>query len=189
MASGEGVSEGLALLQKLGNEEAERFVHGAVSGFCEKEGVSYEGFASKLSLAEYKQLKQSLSNDVLQAICRDGITREEVSKRLQKLGASAESADLVAKCLWVRREEVKGQLVRDSCRISQSYLSDFDWRLKLVMSSDKLSSIQQPVVSLDLTLATAGRRETENIELSREELATLITSLEAANRVVTQLRT
>ena len=51
------------------------------------------------------------------------------------------------------------------------------------MSSDKLSSIQQPVVSLDLTLATAGRRETENIELSREELATLITSLEAANRV------
>ena len=55
-----------------------QFVHGAVSGFCEKEGVSYEGFASKLSLAEYKQLKQSLSNDVLQAICRDGITREEV---------------------------------------------------------------------------------------------------------------
>ena len=51
------------------------------------------------------------------------------------------------------------------------------------MSSDKLGSIQQPILSLDLDIAEGMQKKRENIELSREELEKLITSLEAANKV------
>ena len=51
------------------------------------------------------------------------------------------------------------------------------------MSSDKLSSIQQPVVSVDVDLCEAGESRKENVELSKDELEQLITSLEAANKV------
>lgn len=51
------------------------------------------------------------------------------------------------------------------------------------MSSSQLGSIQQPVVSLDLVIAENDRRRTETLELSKDELSYLITSLEAANRV------
>ena len=51
------------------------------------------------------------------------------------------------------------------------------------MSSDKLGSIQQPVVSVDFDLSESGQDRTESIELSKEELEQLISSLEAANKV------
>ena len=51
------------------------------------------------------------------------------------------------------------------------------------MSSDKLGSIQQPVVSVDFDLCESGQNRKENIELSKEELEKFISSLEAANKV------
>ena len=59
----------------------------------------------------------------------------------------------------------------------------------MVLASDKLGSMQEPLLSLDLHLNEAGEKKTENIELSRDELTQLIASLEAANKVVLQLRT
>ena len=53
------------------------------------------------------------------------------------------------------------------------------------MSSDKLGSIQQPVVSVDFDLCEGGETKRENVELSKDELEQLITSLEAANKVHT----
>ena len=51
------------------------------------------------------------------------------------------------------------------------------------MSSDKLGSIQQPVVSVDFDLCEGGESRKENMELSKDELEKLISSLEAANKV------
>jgi hypothetical protein len=51
------------------------------------------------------------------------------------------------------------------------------------MSSDKLSSIQQPVVSMDFDLCEGAETRRENVELSKDELEKLISSLEAANKV------
>ena len=57
--------------------------------------------------------------------------------------------------------------------------------MQLIMSSDKLGSIQQPVVSVDFDLCEGGETRRENVELSKDELEQLISSLEAANKVQT----
>lgn len=51
------------------------------------------------------------------------------------------------------------------------------------MSSSQLGSIQQPVVSLDLVITENDQKRTETLELSKDELSYLITSLDSANRV------
>jgi len=51
------------------------------------------------------------------------------------------------------------------------------------MSSSQLSSIQKPIVSLDFDITENGQRRKCDIELSKDELAELVTSLEAANKV------
>lgn len=56
--------------------------------------------------------------------------------------------------------------------------------MQLIMSSSQLGSIQQPVVSLDLTIVEDGQTRTENLELSKDELSHFITSLDAANKVL-----
>lgn len=48
--------------------------------------------------------------------------------------------------------------------------------------------MQEPLLSLDLTLNEGGRKRNENLELSQDELDRLVSSLEAANKVVLQLR-
>ena len=55
--------------------------------------------------------------------------------------------------------------------------------IQLVMSSDQLGSIQQPVVTVDFDLSQDGQKKMESIELSKEELAKFVSSLEAANKV------
>ena len=58
-----------------------------------------------------------------------------------------------------------------------------------MLSSDKLGSVQEPLLSLDLEIMEDKKKRLESVELSKEELAKLISSLEAANKAVLQLRT
>ena len=55
--------------------------------------------------------------------------------------------------------------------------------LQLVVSSDCLSSVWQPVTQLDLSLSERGNKKLVQVELDQTELKKLITSLEAADRV------
>ena len=54
-----------------------------------------------------------------------------MSEKLVGLGVSQELSQLVAEYLSVRREEVRVQLVRDSCSVSHCHLTDYDWKLKV----------------------------------------------------------
>lgn len=56
---------------------------------------------------------------------------------------------------------------------------------QLMMCSDKLGYIRQPVVSLQLDLSRDGQNERAAFEMSKDELHKMISSLEAANKVCT----
>ncbi len=51
------------------------------------------------------------------------------------------------------------------------------------MSSDKLASVQEPLVSIDLDLQHDTIRKTVSLELNKQDLHKVITSLEEANEV------
>lgn len=56
-------------------------------------------------------------------------------------------------------------------------------RMQLVVSSDRLSSVWQPLTLLDLNLSKRGDKKHVQVELDQAELKKLVTSLEAADRV------
>mmetsp|Transcript_7778 Transcript_7778/g.28614 ORF Transcript_7778/g.28614 Transcript_7778/m.28614 type:complete len:87 (+) Transcript_7778:36-296(+) len=70
-----------------------------------------------------------------------------------------------------------------------SRLGDIDWKLHQVVSSDKVASIDQSLVRLQLHLEepTNTRREIA-LELSREELERVINKLENAKKALDQLK-
>lgn len=53
-----------------------------------------------------------------------------------------------------------------------------------MMSSDKIASVQEPVVSLDLDISQGQDKKIHSLELSKDELAKLISSLEGTNKVL-----
>lgn len=51
------------------------------------------------------------------------------------------------------------------------------------MATDKLANMREPVVSLDFDIEEKQGRKEVSVELSKDELKELISSLEAANKV------
>jgi hypothetical protein len=51
-----------------------------------------------------------------------------------------------------------------------------------------MGSIQEPILSLDLMMDEGGTQRNETIELTPNELSKLVSAIEAANKMVVQLR-
>eukprot|EP01032_Pedospumella_encystans_P018606 gene18606-21175_t len=65
---------------------------------------------------------------------------------------------------------------------SYGYLRDFDWSVRMILSSDKLSGLGKPVVQLKLdTTSGSDAQVQENVvELDFNELTSLLKALKSA---------
>lgn len=64
-------------------------------------------------------------------------------------------------------------------------LRDFDWSARIVLASDKISGLKQPLVILKLFLEKgSGELEEKEIELSQQELNRLLASLKEAKQKI-----
>uniref|UniRef100_A0A3B4FRU1 COMM domain containing 8 n=1 Tax=Pundamilia nyererei TaxID=303518 RepID=A0A3B4FRU1_9CICH len=98
------------------------------------------------------------------------------------------SPAVVLSVLRAREEEIRCALLDRTNSISSATLQDFDWQLKLALSSDKISSLHTPLLSLSLDVRENGVLQPVTLEMNRDELGMLISSLESANKVVLQLK-
>ncbi|XP_076831517.1 COMM domain-containing protein 8 [Brachyhypopomus gauderio] len=176
----------IKLLEKISPVECPKLLHSVVDGVC---GRSYprrtEYGGESWSLTDWADLMSSLSQLFRVAVGRK-CTDEEVQELLGDVNAACTQA--VVQCVHARWEEIRRALVDRTSTISSTQLQDFNWQLKLALSSDKLSSLNTPLLNLSLDLRENGVQRAVNIEMNKEELHTLISTLEAANKVVLQLK-
>ena len=94
--------------------------------------------------------------------------------------AAALYADVVA----TRGAELKRALIVQASSISYAHLDEFDWSLRVAMSSSSLSSMRKPILLLKLSLKRPGGEvESHVVELPKDALDGLIASMEGANKV------
>ena len=104
----------------------------------------------------------------------------QIAEQLERLDVS--EVKVFSDVITQRRSDIANALA-SSC-LTENRLTDFDWQVKLVMSSDKVSNIQEPVVSVNLALQSSdGSSRNRTLEMSKEGLQKLLTSIEAANKV------
>ncbi|XP_013867339.1 COMM domain-containing protein 8 [Austrofundulus limnaeus] len=171
------------LLNRVSNTDCVKLCHRVVDGLCGREPPRREDYGATWSLQEWLQLL-----DFLTALFRlavgSNISDEEVLTKLSDVN----HAEAVLSVLRARQEEIRHALLDRTNSISSATLQDFDWQLKLALSSDKISSLNTPLLSLSLDVRENGALRPVAMEMSREELSALISSLEAANKVVLQLK-
>ncbi|CAK8697275.1 unnamed protein product [Clavelina lepadiformis] len=77
----------------------------------------------------------------------------------------------------------------DSQHIISGHLKDFDWQLNLALSSDKLASLNQPLVNVDFDLQTKSTQTSlHSVEMDGDELDKLVAALEQANKALQQAK-
>ncbi|XP_055651009.1 COMM domain-containing protein 8 isoform X2 [Falco peregrinus] len=177
--------EMLSLLEKLPPGRALEFLHKIVDGICGRAYPRYQDYGTIWSLSEWMEILEETMTYFKTAVGKN-ISDEEAAQQINELNSNYQEA--ITKCLKGRKEEIRNALVEKVNAISSAQLQDFDWQLKLALSSDKLSMLQMPLLNLDLDVRENGEIKPVSIEMNKEELQNLINALEAANKVVLQLK-
>ena len=60
----------------------------------------------------------------------------QISKELDRFSLTSEVKQAILDCVWPRQEEVRQMLVLNATSISNSYLKDFDWKVKVHATFD-----------------------------------------------------
>ncbi|XP_060781659.1 COMM domain-containing protein 8 [Neoarius graeffei] len=175
----------LNLLDKISPTECPKLLHRVVDGLCGRGLPKRREYGETWSLLEWGELISSLT-----FFFRVAVGRKHSDQEVQELLGDLKSvhAEAILQCLHARQEEIRQALVDRTNRICSTQLDDFNWQLKLALSSDKLSSLNTPLLNLCLDLTENGIQRAVNIEMNKEELNTLITALEAANKMILQMK-
>ncbi|XP_019336744.1 COMM domain-containing protein 8 isoform X2 [Alligator mississippiensis] len=170
----------MRLLEKLPAERAAKFLHKVVDGICGRAYPRYPDYSSVWNLTGWMEIVEETATYFKTTVGKN-LSDEEAAQQLNELNSSYQEA--IIKCLKARKEEIRPALVEKINAISSAQLQDFDWQLKLALSSDKISMLQIPLLNLDLDVRENGEIKPVSIEMNKEELQNLINALEAANKL------
>ncbi|KAL4230409.1 COMM domain [Mactra antiquata] len=175
----------LVLLKKVDAKLCGNLLHGLVDGICHRGRLSYDQYSEKISLQEWWSLSDAYTNLFKDAV-KNSWTKDMIMKEADCLDDEYKST--VVDVISSRSPDIRSQLLNDSHAISLAHMTDFDWKLKLVMSSDKISSVKESVLAVNMTVQSNDGRKNVTVELNKEQLDNLITSLEAANKALVQFK-
>uniref|UniRef100_A0A3B3RNN0 COMM domain containing 8 n=1 Tax=Paramormyrops kingsleyae TaxID=1676925 RepID=A0A3B3RNN0_9TELE len=161
-------------IEKLPAAECPKFLHRVVDGVCGRSPPKMADYGTRWSLTEWMELLDALSAIFRLAVGKN-IPDKEVKESLAELDSSY--SDAILSCLKARHEEIRQSLVERTNAVSS-----------LALSSDKISTLQTPLLNLSLDIREGGAVRPVSIEMNREELQSLVSSLEGANKVVLQLK-
>ncbi|XP_031555598.1 COMM domain-containing protein 8-like [Actinia tenebrosa] len=180
-------TEGVALLEKCPKEQAEKFVHQILDGICDGKEPRYVDYGKIWTTEQWQSVRRGLHVTLKNFICKD-FGKDEIFKELDQYSLSPDIKQVVFGCILARKDEIRAALVSNTAGITNAYLKDFDWKVKMVLASDKIAGIRKSVVSVDLDIQQDNTVRPVTVEMTKEELGNLITSLEAANKMVVQLK-
>ncbi|XP_006872739.1 PREDICTED: COMM domain-containing protein 8 [Chrysochloris asiatica] len=172
-------------LQKLPAELGLQLLHKIIDGICGQNYPLHQDYHSIWDSTEWIHVLEDTTTFFKTTVGKN-VSDEEIYQQLNQLNSCHQEA--IMKCLKSRADEIKQALSGEIVAISSAQLQDFDWQLKLALSSDKIATLQMPLLNLHLDVKENGEVKPYSVEMSKEELQNLINSLEAANKVVLQLK-
>jgi len=167
----------ISLFSEEKSDVLKELLHACVDEICGRPGPSYHNFVNSMdwSKAEYegvyKLISSLLRNPASLYIMVDKMPQEyhELPEQVQQN---------ILTCLKIRREQLTNALLREHYKRKLPTVIDFDWRSKLVMGSSKMASLRESLLQLDLIVEDEESRRIINLELTKDELDTMINSLE-----------
>eukprot|EP00053_Salpingoeca_punica_P005268 m.53403 g.53403 ORF g.53403 m.53403 type:complete len:194 (-) comp13160_c0_seq1:566-1147(-) len=174
-------------LAALATDAAEKLVHSVVDSVVGRAGPRYADYGKGWSLAEWTDVRNGLSELVREVGRTDA---KDVAGSCEKHGLPSKVTPTLTECIAARKTELSDALLRETASIASPVLTNFDWKLQMVMGSDKISSVRQSVVQLDLQVKQLdGSHKHTQLEMDEQELDAFIAKLEEAHQTLSELST
>eukprot|EP00941_MAST-03F_sp_MAST-3F-sp1_P006158 g6158.t1 len=167
----------------------QQFVHHSVDDLCGRAPhyvEEYEKVVKVGSVNVHELADEMKSFTVETASLKEKSDIVDATKRTS--GLSDGVCNEIASVLNARRDDILQALSEQAASVSSSHLADFDWSLRLVMSSNELSQMREPILILTLHISDSeGRRKEVVMELTKEKLGDLLSNCDKIGKVVEEL--
>lgn len=173
------------LIGKCPENKFDSLLHHIIDSIIRSSAPSYAKYSKVWTLEDWFTVLADLKH-IITVFSHGDLKKDEVEEVLESL--SEPYRESFFQCLSLRMEDLKAARAEQTLSISEAYLRDFDWKIKYALASDKISSVEEPLVNLSLTVNEEGNTRTVPLEMNIKELKSFITSLEAANKAVLQLK-
>jgi len=121
-------------------------------------------------------------------IVEQKMTKEEVYEALSCIGPNR--TETVYKAVEFRKEELNKLSLREAIK-ETNHLTDFDWNVRIGVSSDRVLDLNEILMTLHLhtTSSKDGRRNTFTLDMSKPQVDELLEILQAAQNKIAQCQT
>lgn len=174
-------------LQALETKSIQTYLHRIVDGYI---GRSTSHISDDDTLKQLPNPTKSILATEITHIFQECIQQQNDAQYLQSKfsNISKEILECIMNVANVRRNELFEESKKRSILAGlPNSLQDFDWSLRLIMSSSTIQSVRIPVVLLTLTLKTGDNTNNITLQLNKNELSQLIESLTSVQKVVKAL--
>ncbi|XP_008558911.2 COMM domain-containing protein 8 [Microplitis demolitor] len=154
-----------------------QFFHGCIDEICGYPGPNYQQFVNiGWSNDEYKYFHKyiiKLFKNPLVLYCDTTKMPQEFLELPENIKTK------IISCVNVRLDTLTSALITEVSQREKSTVTDFDWRVKMIMGSSHVASLKLPVVQLDLLVKEKNIKDIINVEMDRDQLDCFIKTLEA----------
>jgi hypothetical protein len=120
---------------------------------------------------------------------RTAVDAAQLGADLTTCGVPDTVAGAVVEVALARRDEVRRAAIRGASQLATASLAAFDWKVHALVSSDRAAMLQEPLALLQLRLNRGTPRTNESVvvELTADDLARLIETLQRVNSQMEEL--
>eukprot|EP00039_Didymoeca_costata_P018238 m.332689 g.332689 ORF g.332689 m.332689 type:complete len:183 (+) comp16990_c0_seq1:161-709(+) len=177
------MSVSLAALAGCPEETTIKLVHEVIDKICGGVGPRLPDYGKTFSPGVFHETIVSLTTVTKKAIGTDTPVGELVD------GLPENITNVITNAVEARNSHLKEALMQETCKIGCSYLKDFDWNVKLAVSSDTTTNLDEPLLHFSLKVAHPDSSEEDvRMELSKHELRALIAKMEKANEALRDVK-
>jgi len=168
----------LELILRCPLDQLEKLFHHLVDVFCGQQTSLFNSYSDVYKIFDWCRLK-----DQSETFFKEYFFQEDnvISEKLESL--PSEYTDIIKDVLEVRENDLKSELIERTHKVSPAYLKSFDWKVKMTLGSDKMSQVIEPKLILDLDIS-ADKDKSLQLDLSKEEVKTLLDAMEKAKTTV-----
>ncbi|XP_043266864.1 COMM domain-containing protein 8-like [Venturia canescens] len=169
------------LFQEPNSHILNRLLHLCADEICGYPGPTYQQFVNDIDWTENEyNSAYNLFSTILRTPDALYLDENKMPRYFHDLLEQVQHK--VMSCLKVRQEHLTAALLRDYSKKHGPTMTDFDYRLMLVMGSSKLASLREPLLELDLIIEHKKDKRILGLEMNRDELDSLINVLESTDR-------
>lgn len=163
-----------------------KFVHHVIDGLCGASSAVPQHTSFKNCPPEkFDQARQEVES-LARDLATDRLTQEEAGSLLSSLGP--EAAGRVCEAVGARRQEIREAVAGEMLNRTRR-LTDFDWNVRVAVSSSKVLSLNQPLLSLRLHSASQGKEMPDKmLEMTTAEVDSLLGTLREAQATLASLQ-